>query len=571
GFLSCGGEKPVDFPVSGFGGGLAGLSGEASSGKLDFSKPKKLEYVSNGAFPLPSASSLEIGYAFSAAPSPELKARLVLRIGEDSWALPADLAFLGLDAGADTVFHYAVPLGNSFPRQFSIDLLPPDSGAKNPPVPPPVFEIRSLDIKPRWFGFYRGSGAAGSKAAPAGEAHFFASPFVYRRRDGAFILDPPGERGGGAAGREARPEVLVKTEEAAGQSSGTSRGTSGALLETGGRRFELEAPEGEFRVPSGLTAPNSGPLVLEAGGVRAFVLDYQDLPRFPLPLDADPGIILDFPREAWRDPRYEVFRWEAFPSLLIFDTADYAVQDRLFKRLAFFTEKAGFRGRLASDGEIAGLHGWNAHDYSAEGLARFFDAARKSNFPLLAEERELEKILLASGLIRSGGGGISAGEGGIISISQESAPYLRRRFMAHEGFHGLFFIDEDFRNFSRGQWENLPRQAKRFLTSFFDFQSYDTGDDYLVVNEFMAHLLQQPLSQAGRYFGETLPNNMIKVSPWRRVALPEEEVSAGGNLSWPGLSAIFSAASESFSAYVSRRWGLAAGRVWKVSVSTPAD
>ncbi|MDR1586665.1 MAG: hypothetical protein LBS57_04335, partial [Treponema sp.] len=113
GFLSCGRKGPVDFPVSGFGGGLAGLSREASSGSLDFSKPKKLEYVFDAGFPPPSASSLEIGYAFSAAPSLALKEqyRLALRLEENAWALPLDLAFLGMDSGADTVFHYAVPLG----------------------------------------------------------------------------------------------------------------------------------------------------------------------------------------------------------------------------------------------------------------------------------------------------------------------------------------------------------------------------------------------------------------------------------------------------------------------------
>ncbi|MDR2134563.1 MAG: hypothetical protein LBP27_05590, partial [Treponema sp.] len=504
-------------------------------------------------------SSLEIGYAFSAAPLPALKEsrQLVLRIDGDSWALPLDLAFLGMDAGPDAVFHYAVPL-DSFPRQFSIELLPSGpaaekvpSGRKPPPgAVPPVFKIRSLDIKPRWFGFYRES------AVPHGEKHFFTSPFVYRRRDGAWALDPPAAKGG-AEGRG--PELLVET----GGDGARGRRDAAALVETGSRRFEL-ASGGKFRLPSGLISPDSGALVLEAGAVRAFILCYPDIPRFPLPVSADPGIILDFPREAWRDPRYEVFRWESFPSLLVFDTADYAAQDRLFKRLAFFTEKAGFRGRLAADEEIAGLHGWNAHDYRAEDLARFFDAARKSNFPLLAEERELEEILVESGIVRRNGG---AGEGGVISISRESAAYLRLRFMAHEGFHGLFFIDEDFRNFSRERWEKFPRQAKRFLASFFDFQRYDTGDDYLVVNEFMAHILQQPVSRAGLYFSETIPNSMIKVSPWRRAALPgREELSARGNPFWPEFDEIFTAEAEAFSAYVNHRWELDAGRVWKVSV-----
>ena len=286
------------------------------------------------------------------------------------------------------------------------------------------------------------------------------------------------------------------------------------------------------------------------------------------PISADPGKILSWPVESWRDRRFEVFRWDSFPQILIFDTASYAVQDRLFKRLAFFVEKAGFRGRLAPDAEIADLHGWNAHDYRAEDLARFFEAARKSNFPLLPEERELESLLLGSGILRKNAAAeIVPGKGALISVSRDSDKTdrsLRPRFMAHEGFHGLYFIDEDFRNFCRQRWEIFPAHAKKFLLSFFEFQAYDTKDVNLVVNEFMAHVLQQPVSQIAWYFGEYQPNRMISASPRRASSLPEkEEVSADGRRSWPDLASAFSAEADAFSRYVNQRWGLAAGRVWR--------
>ena len=290
--------------------------------------------------------------------------------------------------------------------------------------------------------------------------------------------------------------------------------------------------------------------------------------RIDGPIPADPGIILSYPVESWRNNRYEVFSWDAFPEILIFDTASYAVQDRLFKRLAFFVEKAGFIGRLASDGEIAALHGWNAHDYRPEDLAAFFEAARKVNFPLLTEERELESILLSAGIIRRNASlQIIPGHGAIISISRESDKVdrsLRQRFMAHEGFHGLFFIDEDFRKFSQQRWDVFPAHAKKFLISFFEFQAYDTKNPYLVVNEFMAHVLQFPVSQAAWYYGEYQPNRMITASPWRRSSLPEKEtVSRDGRVFWPEIAAAFTAEGEAFSKYVNQRWGLAAGRVWR--------
>jgi hypothetical protein len=286
------------------------------------------------------------------------------------------------------------------------------------------------------------------------------------------------------------------------------------------------------------------------------------------PIVADPGFVLSYPENSWRDRRYEVFSWDVFPEILIFDTADYAVQDRMLKRLAFFAEKAGFRGRLARDEEIAALHGWNAHDYRAEDLASFFEVARKSAFPLLAEERELGALLLASGIIRRNTASeIVAGRGAVISISRESDKTdrtLRSRFMAHEGFHGIYFIDEEFRDFARRRWEVFPAPAKRFLLAFFEFQAYDTKDLNLVINEFMAHVLQQPVSQAAWYFGEYQPNRMIAASPRREASLPEKkEVSDDGRRYWPDLAAAFTAEGEAFSRYVNQRWGLAAGRVWR--------
>jgi hypothetical protein len=236
----------------------------------------------------------------------------------------------------------------------------------------------------------------------------------------------------------------------------------------------------------------------------------------------------------------------------------------MFKRLAFFVEKAGFRGRLVPDAEIAGLHGWNAHDYRAEDLARFFQKARETNFPLLAEEREVERLLMLAGIIKESNSGIQAGEGGIISISRESADYLRYRFMVHECFHGLFFIDEDFRTFTRDRWQKLPAEVKRFIVSFFGFQQYDTADEYLVINEFMAYILQQSVSQAGRYFGQTLPVQLE--DSWRKAHLPAKDETSN---SWPSLASTFTREAEAFSAYVNKRWGLAAGRVHLVTVKQP--
>ena len=286
------------------------------------------------------------------------------------------------------------------------------------------------------------------------------------------------------------------------------------------------------------------------------------------PITKDPSAILSYPLESWRDRRYEVFRWDAFPEILIFDTASYAVQDRLLKRLAFFVEKAGFRGRLAFDAEIANLHGWNAHDYQAVDLARFFEAARQSNFPLLAEERELEAILLSAGIIRRNSAmQIIPGRGAIISLSRESDRVdrsLRPRFMNHEGYHGIFYIDEEFRNFSRRRWEAFPSFAKNVLLAYFEIQAYDLNDEFLMVKEFKGHILQQSVAGASWFFGEFLPNRLLSENPAYKAILPErEELTREGRRFWPDLAQAFTAEAEVLSRYVNSRWGYAAGRVWR--------
>ncbi|MCL2373765.1 MAG: hypothetical protein FWC65_00795, partial [Treponema sp.] len=159
--------------------------------------------------------------------------------------------------------------------------------------------------------------------------------------------------------------------------------------------------------------------------------------RFPIdlasiPIPADPWDMLHWPRQQWRDSRFELFSWDRYPEILIIDLATKAIQERFFHRLAFFAEKAGFRGRLSHDHEIGHLHGWNAHNYRDYDLARFFRIARETEFPLLPEEWELEAILMRAGIIaRDSAGSIVPGRGAILTLTRESVPALRTRFMAH--------------------------------------------------------------------------------------------------------------------------------------------
>lgn len=279
------------------------------------------------------------------------------------------------------------------------------------------------------------------------------------------------------------------------------------------------------------------------------------------PYKVDPGLIISWPKENWRSNDYELFEWDRFAGILLFDIADYSVQDDFFRRLAFFVEKQGFKGQLLTDEEIAGKHGYNAHDYKAEDLARFFEEGRKKNFQFNKRELLLKEILAVNGIINvEEDGRITSGKGAVISISQESPSYLRTTFVSHEGWHGIFFVDEDFRNTSASIYYSLKATdpgALNFLFRYFQVTptlNYDTEDDYLMKNEFMAYMLQRPLNTVEKYYtdmaGRQHSQYLIKSEADYIL-----KTKASG----------FVGSAQMFDEYVFNRWNLNAGRVWLIS------
>ena len=241
---------------------------------------------------------------------------------------------------------------------------------------------------------------------------------------------------------------------------------------------------------------------------------------------------------------FSLFHWDLLPSVLVFDFKDYATQDRYLKRLAFFTEKIGYRGILAKDEAIAGLHGWNAHDYRAEDLAAFFQAAREKSFPLGPEEKELGRILEEAGVIvekaSPKGPAYAAGEGAMISFAREANDALRWTFAVHESTHAIFFVDKEYRDFSRSLWSSLDADEKWFWKAYLGWAGYDSGSDYLMGNEFQAYLLQQPVTMVKDYFEkrktaellEKHPELEERVNAYMERFGPSFELRAGRLESW---------------------------------------
>ncbi len=225
------------------------------------------------------------------------------------------------------------------------------------------------------------------------------------------------------------------------------------------------------------------------------------------PIRTDPGLILNYKQSAWRTLDYEIFEWDRFPGIIFFDTRNYDIQDNFFRRLAYFVEKEGFKGSLLTNEELEGRHGYNAHDYSSVSLADFFNKAEDLQFELNKEELLLKKILIENKLLEKdsekGGEYVKANDGGLVSVSRECPAWSRVNLLAHEGWHTLYFKDEEFRNYCSAVFYTFDDASREFLLGYFKSQpslGYDLSDEYLLVNEFMAYIMQQRLSEVAKYF-----------------------------------------------------------------------
>ncbi|HNY16314.1 MAG TPA: hypothetical protein PKL75_02595 [Treponemataceae bacterium] len=445
----------------------------------------------------------------------------------------------------------------------------------------PVADAAKKDTAVRGFAVSV-SGGSGSRVKII-SARVTRAQSLWSRRSGSIAFVPSaaggkinlGELRSGALPRILVPEGSFVTLDFApsADGAGSIEKQSRAEFRSGRSSFSVRASPSPHRasIPSFVltgTGPEAGNVFLtpETGAEGLVGVEVTHGAPLPVvdssssvsPISADPSLIVEWPQDRWRNREYEVFSWDSFPTVLIFDTADYAVQDRLFKRLAFFVEKQGYRGKILSDAELAGLHAYNAHDYRAESLAAFFDAASRAGFALGKEEIELRRILVAEGIIVAKGKGLSAGfapgAGAVISISRESASYLRYMFIAHESYHGIYFVDPDFRAEVSRVYRSMDPRAIEFLHSYFTvFASlgYDTSDPYLMENEFMAYMLQQPLDRVGPYFTGVISDRYRKRGGDPKLL----DYIATTN------ATDFVRAADELNDYVFTRWGIAGGRV----------
>lgn len=362
-----------------------------------------------------------------------------------------------------------------------------------------------------------------------------------------------------------RYSIMPKVEIGFFDSAGQSEKKSGNIkMNAGGDLLEIWiSPENAENViqSSTLTAPFSYYEITENSALVSKLLmttnDSALIPSEPekvlVPLKTDLGLVLSSRNSTWRTKDYELYEWNIFPGILFFDTLNYSVQDQFFRRLAFFVEKAGFRGRLLSDEKLGDMHGYNAHDYSAESLASFFSACERQNFKISRKEQILKEILVKNGVIVPDSNGYKAGKGAVISISRESPAYLRRSLTAHEAWHGIYFTDQNFRNAVAAVYYTVDENTMSFMKGFWASQKglgYDQNDEYLMQNEFMAYLMQQPLGSVSGYF--------IHVANRGSVLAYQKELC-----DWVKNTdaRTFEDACRVLDSYAQDNWGLASGRV----------
>lgn len=415
-------------------------------------------------------------------------------------------------------------------------------------------EVARAGLGPSFAGVGRGSAVAATVRVPAGSAvaqiRFSAGERSNSVRLERLQMRPATAGAGTALPREATlnpgparlyasPGVSIESWDAGGWSVDArgderwdplapveiryryERGTTAtpaadeprAMVETGGRRFELDLRPGSNRVvlyprvegvrverlrvePAAAESPDASSLSVEWIGPA------EPPGELPAAVPVDLGTLMRYPVELWRQPDFELFSWTLYPTVLVIDSSSYEVQARFFKRLAFFVEKVGYRGELLSDEQLRGRHGYNAHNYNAEGLAAFFSAASDRGIVLNPEERLLRDVVVESGIIAPAGARYEPVEGGVLAVAQESYafPTLRELLVSHEAYHGVYYAEPAYVAAVDELWEGLDEREQRYWRLLLSGLQYDVADEYLLRNEYHAYLLQQPVSAAGWYF-----------------------------------------------------------------------
>lgn len=259
------------------------------------------------------------------------------------------------------------------------------------------------------------------------------------------------------------------------------------------------------------------------GNVISLRLHYNDsvsihtlnflVERRPIPTDTVEGYTIvsasledifnwqPFVKTTQKNTDMYIFRWQSYPDVVIFAFKNKAIQADYLKRIAFYTEKVGYRGRIVDVAAIKHRSGWTAHNYRALDFAMFYNATLKreqhEDIPPLLNEREtkLKNILLSLGIINQTGDYYFTTNDKhnipIVSFMRTLNPSLKRVLTFHELLHSFFYRDEVLRSKVDALWGQFSPTDTLLWREFLSYNSYDPDFNYLLKNELFAYLLQR--------------------------------------------------------------------------------
>ena len=217
---------------------------------------------------------------------------------------------------------------------------------------------------------------------------------------------------------------------------------------------------------------------------------------------------------------WRVVRLQGNAAVLVIEFPTLLVQGQTFNRAAALLEKTGgLRQQLLTDDQLAALLAKShdntetyflGHDYTANGLARFFNQAERQSIALNPQELRLRQLLLDALILKSEVGRYSAqGEQAVISFTMlqldnpatpqdETVDALRREsILLHELSHGEFFTNPDYQQRSWNYWRRALTEAeRRTFRQLLAGMGYDADNEELMVNETQALLMHTPDERA---------------------------------------------------------------------------
>lgn len=199
-----------------------------------------------------------------------------------------------------------------------------------------------------------------------------------------------------------------------------------------------------------------------------------------------------------------VSRLAALPRVLVLDFPSLAAQGAALNRVAALIEKADYpRGRVVSQERLAeGVRRrggsldtfYYGHNYDSGELARFFRLVEESADGLSPAEAALRVLLVETGTLSPGPGGVAPGRAIVYVISlarieSEGAGALRRAILRHEIGHAVYARRPAYRDRVAAFWEAEMSAAEReAFRAFLARTGYDITDRALVLDEMQAYL-----------------------------------------------------------------------------------